>query len=89
MKERKIPLRKCLGCNELKEKKELIRVVKNKDNEISIDFVGKANGRGAYICKNIKCFETAYKRKSIERALQHPISKDLYEALRKELENAE
>ncbi len=88
MKERKIPLRKCLGCNEQKSKKELIRILKNKENEISIDFTGKANGRGAYICKNISCFETAYKRKSIERALQHQIDKELYERLRKELEDA-
>lgn len=88
MKTRKIPLRKCLGCNEQKLKKELIRIVKNKDNEISIDFNGKANGRGAYICKDIKCFETAVKRKSIERALQHAITNEIYEELRKELDDA-
>lgn len=88
MQKRKIPLRKCLGCNEQKTKKELIRIVKNKENEISIDFIGKANGRGAYICKDINCFETAVKRKSIERALSHTISEEIYDQLRKELENA-
>lgn len=88
MKTRKIPLRKCLGCNEQKDKRELIRVVKNKEGEISLDLTGKANGRGAYICKDMACFEKAYKRKSIERALQCAISSELYEKMRKELEDA-
>lgn len=88
MKARKVPLRKCLGCNEQKNKRELIRVVKNKEGEISLDLTGKANGRGAYICKDIECFEKARKRKSIERALQSNISEELYAAMRKELEDA-
>lgn len=88
MKTRKVPLRKCLGCNEQKDKRELIRVVKNKDGEIFMDLTNKANGRGAYICKSIECFEKAYKRKGLERALQTAVSKEVYEAMHKELENA-
>ncbi len=89
MTKRKLPLRKCLGCNEQKEKKDLIRVVKSKEDEVFIDFKGKANGRGAYICKSLSCFEIAYKRKSIERALKTSITQELYESLRKELKDAE
>lgn len=88
MKTRKVPLRKCLGCNEQKDKRELIRVVKNKDGEIFMDLTGKANGRGAYICKSLECFEKAYKRKAIERALQTKVEDDVYEKMRKELEDA-
>jgi len=88
MKTRKVPLRKCLGCNEQKDKRELIRVVKNKDGEIFMDLTGKANGRGAYICKSLECYEKAYKRKALERALQTKIDEAIYENMRKELENA-
>jgi predicted RNA-binding protein YlxR (DUF448 family) len=88
MKTRKVPLRKCLGCNEQKDKRELIRVVKNKDGEIFMDLTGKANGRGAYICKSLECFEKAYKRKAIERALQTKVEEEVYEKMRKELEDA-
>jgi predicted RNA-binding protein YlxR (DUF448 family) len=87
MKKRKIPLRKCLGCNEQKDKRELIRVVKTKDGDISLDLTGKANGRGAYICKDLECYEKAYKRKAIERALEISISEELYDQMRKELED--
>ncbi|MCH4890907.1 YlxR family protein [Acidaminobacter sp. JC074] len=88
MKTRKVPLRKCLGCNEQKDKRELIRVVKNKDGEIFMDLTGKANGRGAYICKSLECYEKAYKRKALERALQTKIEEEVYESMRKELEDA-
>jgi len=88
MKTRKVPLRKCLGCNEQKDKRELIRVVKNKDGEIFMDLTGKANGRGAYICESLECYEKAYKRKALERALQTRIDEAIYESMRKELENA-
>ena len=87
MKVRKIPQRMCLGCQEMKPKKELIRVVKNKEGEISIDLIGKAPGRGSYICKSIDCFEKAYKAKRFERALSTQISPEIYETLKKELEN--
>ena len=82
MSPRKIPLRKCIGCNEMKPKKELIRVVKNKDNVVSVDLTGKANGRGAYICPNIKCFEEAYKNKNFNRALETDITEEIYTKLK-------
>lgn len=89
MKTKKIPLRKCLGCNEMMPKQKLIRVVKNKLNEIDIDIKGKAHGRGAYICKEKICFEKAYKTKAFNRAFQCEVSKDVYERLSKELEDIE
>lgn len=76
----------CLGCQEMKPKKELIRVVKNKENEISIDFTGKKPGRGAYICKNVSCFEKARKARRLEKAFESPISEEIYEALKNQLE---
>jgi len=88
MKTKKLPLRKCIGCQEQKDKRELIRVVKNKLEEISIDLTGKANGRGAYICKDMSCYDKARKKKALERALQSNISEELYESMRKELEDA-
>lgn len=86
MKQKKIPMRMCLGCQEMKPKKELIRVVKNKENEISLDFTGKNPGRGAYICKNVSCFEKAKKGRKFERAFETSIGEEIYELLRKELE---
>lgn len=86
LKQKKIPMRMCLGCQEMKSKKELIRVVKNKDDEISIDFVGKKPGRGAYICKSISCFEKARKGRRFERAFETSINEGIYELLKKDLE---
>jgi len=85
MKEKKIPLRKCVGCGEMKSKRELIRVIKNKEGEISLDFIGKANGRGAYMCKDIKCFEKAKKSRGLERSLSTKIEEEIYESLKEEL----
>lgn len=85
MKTRKIPLRKCTGCQEMKSKKELIRVVRSPEGEISIDFTGKKSGRGAYICPDAGCLETAIRRKGLERSLDVAISEEVYEALRKEM----
>lgn len=78
MNKRKIPFRKCVGCKEQKSKNELIRVVKSKDGEISLDLSGKKNGRGAYICKDIDCLEKAYKSKSLNRSLSTNIEEDIY-----------
>lgn len=89
MKKRKIPLRKCVGCNEQKNKKELIRIVKNKEGEINIDFTGKAHGRGAYICPNEECLKSAQKKKSLNRAFQQEVPMDIYERLIEELNNNE
>ena len=82
---KKIPMRRCLGCFESKPKKELIRVVKTADGEISIDKTGKKNGRGAYICHNKECLEKAIKSKRIEKEFETSISEDIYEHLRSEL----
>lgn len=82
MKKKKIPLRKCIACGESKAKKELIRVVKNNQNEVSVDLTGKANGRGAYICPTIECFELAQKNKKIARALEIEITEDVYQKLK-------
>jgi predicted RNA-binding protein YlxR (DUF448 family) len=87
MKVKKIPQRMCLGCQEMKPKKELIRVVKNSEGEIKVDLTGKAPGRGAYICRNIECFEKAYKSKRFERSFESKISEDIYQKLREELLN--
>lgn len=84
---RKIPLRKCTGCNTMKEKRELVRVVRSKDGEVSLDLVGKKPGRGAYICKDINCLKLARKAKRIERALDCEISPELYDMMEKEIEN--
>lgn len=86
MKQKKIPLRMCLGCQVMKSKKELIRVVKDKENNISIDFVGKKAGRGAYICKDIACLEKARKAKRLERAFESAISNEIYDTLKVQLE---
>ncbi len=85
MKTKKIPLRKCLGCSEGKPKRELIRIVKNKEGDIFVDLTGKANGRGAYICKNPECLEKAAKSKRLNKALEVEIPDKVYEDLLKEI----
>lgn len=77
-----LPKRTCIGCSEVKLKKELIRIVKNKEGQIYIDKTGKANGRGAYICDNIECLEKAIKTKKLERTFETQISDDIYNELR-------
>ena len=71
-----------MGCRDKKEKKELIRIVKNKENQISIDKIGKQEGRGAYLCNNIQCLEKVIKSKRLEKALDIKISEEIYENLR-------
>lgn len=96
---KKVPLRKCTGCGEMKEKRELIRVVKapeKKDEngnvvsggEISLDLTGRKPGRGAYVCKNADCFEKARKARRFERSLSCKIPEDIYEQMSTELETA-
>lgn len=96
---KKVPLRKCTGCGEMKEKRELIRVVKapeKKDEngnvisggEISLDLTGRKPGRGAYVCKNADCFEKARKARRFERSLSCKIPENVYEQMSAELENA-
>ena len=79
---KKIPQRTCMGCNEKKDKNKLIRIVKNKDNEIKVDKTGKMAGRGAYICDDINCLEKVVKSKRLERVLDTKIAEEIYESLR-------
>lgn len=85
MKVKKIPKRMCTGCSEMKPKKELLRIVKNKENEISVDLTGKKPGRGAYICKNVECFQVAFKSKRLEKNLGSKISDEIYDRLKSEI----
>ncbi|MBK5240909.1 YlxR family protein [Clostridium sp.] len=87
MKVKKIPQRMCTGCMEMKGKKELLRIVRSKEGETSIDLIGKKPGRGAYICKNIECFEKSFKTKRLERNLGGKISEEIYVKLRDEINN--
>lgn len=82
MTERRVPLRKCLGCGEMKEKRQLLRVVHNKEGETLVDTTGKAAGRGAYICGNTACFDAARKNRRFERAFSERIPDSVFEGLR-------
>lgn len=79
---KKIPQRTCLGCKEIKPKKELIRIVKQSDGKIFIDKTGKANGRGAYICNNVECLDKAIKSKRLDKNFETEINNEIYESLR-------
>ena len=85
MKQKKIPLRKCTGCQEMKNKKELIRVVHTEDGSCRLDFTGKKPGRGAYICPTLECLEKAQKSKGLERSFKSAVPSEIYEELKKEL----
>lgn len=82
---KQLPKRTCIGCNEVKLKKDLIRVVKNKENQIFMDKTGKANGRGAYLCNDKECLEKAIKSKRLERTFEVQIDEKIYEDLRGEI----
>lgn len=82
MKQRKIPERMCVGCQEMKSKKELLRVVRSPEGEISVDATGKKAGRGAYVCATEQCLVKAVKEKRLERALKHAIEADVFNKLR-------
>ena len=86
MKTRKIPLRTCVVTGEKLDKRDLLRVVKNKDGEVKVDITGKMNGRGAYIKRDVKVLEEAIKKKSLERKLESNISNEVYDEIRKILE---
>lgn len=85
MKQKKTPMRMCLGCGEMKPKKELIRVVKSPEGEISLDFKGKAAGRGAYICRSTDCLEKARKARRFEKSFSCKIEESVYEVMMNEL----
>jgi len=84
--QKKIPMRQCTGCRTMKEKRELIRVVKSPDGAISLDFRGKKPGRGAYLCKNAECLARAKKSKALERALETEIPAEVYVQLNEQME---
>lgn len=85
MNNRKLPMRKCIGCGEMKPKKELIRIIRTPEGEILADESGKKNGRGAYLCRSPVCLQKARKTKGLERALEAAIPNEIYERLEKEL----
>lgn len=89
MQQRKIPLRKCMGCNEMKPKKELVRVVRSKEGEISLDLTSRKPGRGAYVCPNSSCLSKARKARRIERALQCQIPEEVYDRMEEEMQENE
>ena len=86
MKTRKIPMRMCVGCREMKEKRSLMRVVKSPEGAISFDRVGKAPGRGAYVCKSKECFERAVKQRQLERALETRVDETVFSQLMEEID---
>ena len=83
--QKKIPQRQCMGCRERKAKKELIRVVRGTDGTVSLDFSGKLNGRGAYLCPDPACLKQARRSKALERSLEVPIPEEVYDRLEKEM----
>ena len=84
--QKKIPQRQCMGCRERKAKREMIRVVRMTDGNVSLDFSGKLNGRGAYICPETECLKKVQKSKALERSLEVPIPDEVFERLAKEME---
>ncbi len=86
-KVKKLPMRQCMGCNEHKPKSELLRVVRSPEEEISLDFTGKKSGRGAYICRDVKCLKRARKSRRIDRVLECEIPDAVYDAMEEELEH--
>ena len=85
MSVKKIPLRQCIGCGEMKSKKEMMRVLKTSEDTFELDATGKKNGRGAYLCFSKECFEKAVKNKGLERSFKQAIPKEVYEKLEKEI----
>lgn len=86
---KKMPMRKCVGCGEMKNKKEMIRVLKTTDEDFLLDATGKKNGRGAYLCCSKDCLDKAIKTKGLERSFKQSIPKEIYEKLEKEMDSLE
>ena len=86
MSVKKIPLRQCIGCGEMKSKKEMIRVIKTAEGEILLDATGRKNGRGAYLCPSMECFKKAVKGRGLERSFKMAIPREVYETLEQEME---
>lgn len=86
MSTKKVPQRQCIGCGEMKNKKEMIRILKTPEGEFTLDATGRKNGRGAYLCPSVECFRNAVKGKGLERSFKMAIPKEVYETLEKEME---
>ncbi|MGM9521233.1 MAG: RNase P modulator RnpM [Oscillospiraceae bacterium] len=86
---KKIPMRQCVGCREMKPKRELVRIVRSPEGEVSVDLTGRKPGRGAYICHDDGCLKKSIKSKALSRALEAEIPDELYETLRQEMEGQE
>jgi predicted RNA-binding protein YlxR (DUF448 family) len=85
MVNKKVPMRQCVGCGEMKSKKELLRVIKTPEDEIVLDTTGRKNGRGAYICASMECLKNAQKKRGLERSLKVSIPEEVYESLEQEM----
>jgi len=86
---KKVPMRQCVGCREMKSKKEMMRVIKTPENEILLDVTGKKNGRGAYVCFSGECLNKAIKNKGLERSFKQSIPEEIYERLEEEMKQIE
>ena len=86
---KKIPMRKCVGCGEMKPKKELMRILRMENGEFAVDADGKKNGRGAYLCHSVECFKKAVKNKGLERSFKQSIPPEVYDRLEKEMDEVE
>lgn len=86
---KKIPLRQCVGCGEMKSKKDMVRVLKTAENDICLDATGKMNGRGAYVCRSRECLQKARKTRGLERSFKMSIPNEVYDVLEREFENLE
>ena len=86
---KKIPMRKCVGCQEMKSKKEMLRVIRTQEGEFLLDATGKKNGRGAYICPSSECLSKAIRQKGLERSFKQAIPEDVYEMLEREMSELE
>lgn len=87
MSVRKVPLRQCIGCGEMKNKKDMLRVIKTPEGEILLDATGRKNGRGAYICPSMECMKKAVKSRGLDRSFKTAIPQEVYESLEKEMES--
>ena len=84
---KKIPVRQCIGCGEMKNKKDMMRILRTPEEEIILDLTGKKNGRGAYLCKQSECLKLARKNKGLERSFKMSIPQEVYDALEREFES--
>ena len=85
--QKKIPMRQCLGCREMRPKRELTRVVKSPEGDVSLDFIGKKPGRGAYVCHSAECLKRAVKSRALNRAFSTEIPQEVMDALHEQMEN--